>query len=587
MDFFPDLVDLRKFRSVCKFWHHHSLRRWRQLAQQVKLGEPTKSACAGPSSSNNCAGNADADTCSSVATSKGKGWPIDKFLQFFHQLDNQDSEVFTHWRVEPFTRYLFQSVNLKLNSAPAVQVFDADQNTLPPGVLNFWELVGPSVTHLTFSHCQFQGDLKGIFENIVVIKLPTLQSLKLNNCRVIPRKSGMYDSRIQFYGQDAADFQADVKRNLSLKSLDITGLTPMCFYQLLISCPNLDWVKLSTSLEPQNSDYRFWPLFKTLGWVRPACFQQLFEIRTLDLMSVLLFEDERLNRWHEWRDKGLNLPFLEYLAITLFQQRLHYDANWNGDNREDVENILSPLLDNHGETLKTLKVFRPPVFGAPRETPFTERMDKLEELYLWGNLLKDLEFLRKLPNLQVLHVAFKCLDQLDKLKQLFYKGKNRTRQVERFRARYRPRQDPGLVRHPENQVLGRLVKWHWDVELQSSIVLGIPTWMPRLKVMEVVLGKTAFEQVCCWVQDLEELVLLWGSRLDDKVLTGWKEEGVGQGQRNENNLTQLKRLTRFEVKGLCTGEETRLGDMSVYEGLLQLPKLQRCSITAADSVSKK
>lgn len=264
----------------------------------------------------------------------------------------------------------------------------------------------------------------------------------------------------------------------------------------------------------------------------------VLKVKHLDVMDLdLLVWFNPKNHWQE-----INFP-LESLSLGLSNHKaaLRSSSSYEqmSENEKDIETGLLPALQQHAETLKVLKVCRPPIRAVPVRNPFQVQMTNLNELYLWGNVVGNLNFLINLPNLQVLHVDPQCHDKLDMFKRWFSDGSNNGID-HRFQTMYRPNASIPLISETIRRAskLEKMERVHLNVILNGKAVEALAEFMPNLKSLQAVLWRDGFRAVCKRLANLEELMILFGSRIGDDTFTGLA--GLDETKRRDN-ITSLKR----------------------------------------------
>lgn len=141
----------------------------------------------------------------------------------------------------------------------------------------------------------------------------------------------------------------------------------------------------------------------------------------LDISTVWLRLDP-----HERAPVGIQLP-LETLAIHLnaFKEQ------------EYVPDRLNKFLNSLSSTLKTLKAFQVPISGGEPYFKFLSNcsMNLLTELYLWGTMAQNFEFLRETPNLKKLKIDLGCFEKRDIVLELL-KRNNKWNASKRMYEKY-------------------------------------------------------------------------------------------------------------------------------------------------------
>lgn len=237
---------------------------------------------------------------------------------------------------------------------------------------------------------------------------------------------------------------------------------------------------------------------------------------------------------------------------------------------------LKPMLQYHSATLKLLKVYCPPLSNTEwhDEFPFEQNMEVLEEMHLFGNVVRDFKFLRWMPNMKRLLISRYCVGKWEELIMeqkegnhgLWFIGEPPCILPFTEDIVERTGLDLGLVIAENMRVL------HIDYEFSPESLRRLQGWMPNVKSLWTILNERGLKQVVEGWKDLRHLAALFGSDLDDDAICG------------EGGLVKLTDLRRFQYDALCG--KSKLTDRAATEGILKLTRLISLQICVSAKVSK-
>lgn len=157
-----------------------------------------------------------------------QAWDVEDYLQIFH-----DQKHFSQLNKHPYTKYILKGLYLFPKGIFEVDTEASDIQKILP----FWNSIGPLVVFIRFENCTFPGNTFEIFEMIINDKLTNLKEITLKECSTFPeRATQKFDSRLR----SVKIYKESMRRNFSLKTINIYGELPMCLYLLLMNSPNVE-----------------------------------------------------------------------------------------------------------------------------------------------------------------------------------------------------------------------------------------------------------------------------------------------------------------------------------------------------------
>lgn len=178
---------------------------------------------------------------------------------------------------------------------------------------------------------------------------------------------------------------------------------------------------------------------------------------------------------------------------------------------------INAFLRPHAESLKVLKLFRPPFGSQLIHHMFDAQMTALTEIYFWGTLAPNFRFLRLTPNLKKLHISIKGYDKWKEMRmELLTKGRPYTKMCDDMT-------NCSYQRDMDDLILTEMESLHIDYAFEEKSLRKIARWMPNLKVLETILLPQTLQVVCKQWCDLRELVCLHESDLNDYSVIGTPE----------------------------------------------------------------
>lgn len=416
------------------------------------------------------------------------GTPVSKFLK----LVNLEDDPFQLDKL-PFQRYKLCNVEINLGQVDPHKNLASKQ---------FWEKLGPEIKYLHLEQCTL---VQSTSVEVPVETLVLENAVNLEDLVVTQVKLKRKDWEIQRPKSLVTIIRERPRTPSKLRSLTVNGkICPFSIPEVIRCSGKLE--KLSfKSLTDLNEN-----LWKSLFAFRRLSHFRDFNLTEIDLMEVpngLLIMDGV----HRAR-----------LPVKTFRCQM-------GPGQELG---MVRISAGFSRTLETLEIFG--VKGDSGEeihNVFVGELPELKELRIWGNVVKNLDFLRFMPKLKVLWMNLLCAEKWEEIGENF-SGLG------------------GDIVGEMGENLGLVFKGVESLRVDYEFGVGglriLGKLMPSLKKLETVLNKVSFGIVGEMWPGLEELGCLFGSRVNDGVVTGMRlpvrarKEGDG-GERGGEGIKQFRR----------------------------------------------
>lgn len=187
---------------------------------------------------------------------------------------------------------------------------------------------------------------------------------------------------------------------------------------------------------------------------------------------------------------------------------------------------------------------------------------------MWGYIVHNFGFLLKMPNVKILQINYGCQDKDYKLRYLLKK---------RFLLMWSEDIVANTMDMLNHNEIGReptsllLEFLYFDYPLESSSWIKLKTWFPNLVKISTILTQDTTTLVAKLWPELSKLEILFGS-------------DIGSEEKFTSALGILRDLREFKYETYCC--RSNLSDLSVYEGFLSLPYLERVDICVSAKVNK-
>lgn len=250
-----------------------------------------------------------------------------------------------------------------------------------------------------------------------------------------------------------------------------------------------------------------WDLWGTLE------VNSLTKLKHMDMMHSGVTGESNLEMWSGTIESFAERNFsLETLSCDMFIN----DADAEFDSGGNMAEFLGSLP--HADTLKVLKLYRPP-FGSPYDFYLLDRHRPtvLTEIYFWGTIVPNFDFLQLTPKLQKLFISLGCYE---KRTQVINELQNQGRTYQK----YETDMVSACQAPPSDLILPDLEYFHVDYAFNAQSLGGIALCMPNLKVLETILKSATIPVVYGHWKKLKELVCLPQSCLDDCSIVGNNQE---------------------------------------------------------------
>lgn len=220
------------------------------------------------------------------------------------------------------------------------------------------------------------------------------------------------------------------------------------------------------------------------------------------------YKDLTTLRYHEFPLETLTIQFERYQTETFFR----------------------PILQGTAKTLKYLEIIRvsdkvdakaTAIINNSMDFPCNAHFDHLTELYIWGSVVDNLDFLRFTPKLQRVEMNRNCYERrhlmtytsLAKTGENFEPFDDEVDVVQRTVGCWN-----NLATQPVMlmESLGRLMI---DCKLGVGSLYTLRRWLPYLKELGMVFENQTFTLACEEWPRLVELTVMYGSLITDDVVT--------------------------------------------------------------------
>ncbi|CAL8076742.1 unnamed protein product [Orchesella dallaii] len=429
-----------------------------------------------------------------------------------------------------------------------------------PEKLKFWGIIGPLMTHLTMSRTENfnPNDLAQVLFEYV----PKLHSLTYANEYIMqpsefPYPFGLFPIRMEGFltNWDERLRPMDSQILISLANLDISigvNCFPLSWIYFLARVPNIKvltlrliscahWNPVGRVDHPNELLLIVRALLTVREELGPNYFSQLKELHLIGFMD---HQNDLLPEYILAPLRELRLG-ITYLSLDITPNR--------------GATALKQMLMMYSGTLEKLHVYRNDESTIPhQEFPYGVELPHLTHLHLTGPIIKNMNFLQKVPNLRVLMLDYECT-RIKCMTGTFSRGRW------------------------QNVVLPRMEELYLAKELCGGVtVKGLMRLMPNLKKLRIGLGNEGFAMLCKIGRNLESLVLEPNAVTESAIL------GIVGGEiHSVPNITDLKELMSFTMGNLHHSTKGQLSNDSIVRGILACQKLKHVSITAPSRASKK
>ncbi|CAL8071134.1 unnamed protein product [Orchesella dallaii] len=333
------------YRLVCKQWYETSLPTWRKKAW-----------------------------LSVASCSDDDGIPVAEHLQHLKSQDHRLANV-------PFRKYIICMWH---------GAFHDYEGTKPePERLEFWKTVGQQMTHLCIDFSKFYTTTN--LRKILFEFTPNLQSLILSKNKY---PIDGYNGQLQNLEEEEQE-QVPLNVNSHLtefKLLESYGDFPISWTDIIRCFPNIKSLQ-AVERDPTKGTMSLITLLKTVEFLRidnPHCLANLVELRLLKL------EGNCRNTF------TLQLAtLLKRLQFPLKVLTLDVGAE---NDIFNVRQALQLVLEGYAETLEELTLAAEVSSFQVQDFPFGTNFPKLIKFSSKRRFVKNLKFLKHMPNLELLHL---------------------------------------------------------------------------------------------------------------------------------------------------------------------------------------